>query len=226
MLAELPEPKPRELAQAYRPFEWPTGVETVLPPPPGALAVDLARLALERQTRRAFDRLPVEGLSGLLGLTCRAHSTTGSPYGFEQQFRAVISAGAIHPIHVLVQRDRWRPWERYDPLKHSLCEVSDSTESATAARSQADSIVHSGHCTLLALVAEPGKTNAKYTDPETLIWRDAGVLIGALSWVAEAQGLSLCPLGVTGTEQVRQLGPQGTLFGVGMLLVGARPAGV
>jgi hypothetical protein len=80
--------------------------------------------------------------------------------------------------------------------------------------------------TLLAFVAEPGKTASKYENHETLVLRDAGVMLGYLSVVSEFLGFSFCPLGLTGEPYISQqlLNGDGRLTGVGLALVGERPS--
>ncbi|WP_168797375.1 nitroreductase family protein [Lampropedia aestuarii] len=223
MAVELPEPKPKIPVEPYKPFSWPGGPTFSLGQFAIKETVDLHQLVLERQSRRTFSPLPLEKLEGLLSICCRTYSWSTSDLGFEQQFRGVPSAGAIHPIHVLVQRYRHSGWERYDPINHSLVEIPGSHDLASAARVAADAIVASGDATLIALVAEPGKTAAKYYFPESLIWRDAGIIIGALAWSAEALSLNICPLGATGTSFVSLISREKTLIGVGLVLIGGRP---
>jgi len=69
-------------------------------------------------------------------------------------------------------------------------------------------------------VAEPGKTSAKYSSSSSLVWRDAGVLLGHIGLAAESLGLNYCPLGITGEPWVSQLDSQGKLSGVGLALLG------
>ena len=223
MAAELPEPKPKIPVEPYEPFSWPDGPTLVLGQGSLKGTVDLQQLVLERQSRRTFAPLPLEKLEALLSICCRAYSWSASDLGFEQQFRGVPSAGAVHPIHVLVQRYRHSGWERYDPINHSLVDVQGSHDLALAARVAADAIVASGDATLIALVAEPGKTAAKYLFPESLVWRDAGVIIGALAWSAEALSLNICPLGATGTPFISSISRERALIGVGLVLIGGRP---
>lgn len=224
MAADLPDPRPRATLKPYVPFRWPGGAPVPLAPAPSELNINVSQVFLQRQSRREFAALPLEKLGHLLSFCCRANSRTSSALGFEQQYRGVPSAGAVHPIHVLVQRERSGVWEHYDEVNHALVRIDSSENLAGSARAQADGIVPSGDATLFAFAAEPGKTDAKYEDPASLIWRDAGVVVGAVAWAAEALGLNCCPLGATGTKHVSPLGPAGTFFGTGMLLVGGRPS--
>ncbi|SEM10533.1 hypothetical protein SAMN05518845_11692 [Variovorax sp. YR750] len=85
-----------------------------------------------------------------------------------------------------------------------------------------DELIAAPVATLLLLVAEPGKTAAKYFNSESLVWRDAGVLLGYLSLAAEALGLAFVPLGITGDPWAGKLVDESGLAGVGAALVGRR----
>lgn len=126
----------------------------------------------------------------------------------------------MHPIHVLVARDV-EPWMRYDPVTHELVELLGSTDSAAAGRDVASHIIELRRGVLLGLVTEPGKTSVKYENHETLVWRDAGVVLGYMSLVAEALGLSFCPLGITGHPYLTAYLPAPTqLQASGLAVVG------
>ena len=177
---------------------WPSGVRRRLSPFLGSLRTDLVELLEHRQTRRAFGtEASQEDLGSFLWLTCRNRSLRPSPYGSPHESRPHPSAGGMHPVHVLAARSG-EPWFRYDPIEHSLVELPESLSAARRARLMANELtpLHAG--VLLALVAEPGKTGAKYEHHESLVWRDAGVVLGYMSLVAEALQLSFCPLGLLG----------------------------
>ena len=143
-----------------------------------------------------------------------------SDYGFEQHFRPHPSAGAMHPIHVVCQRQEGMPWERYDTLRHILAEIPGSESNAQLAREKSAHILPTAEAVLVGLVAEPGKTEAKYESAQSLIWRDAGVVLGYLSVIAEALKLGFCPLGMTGDVYLAPISATGQLRGVGLALVG------
>lgn len=75
---------------------------------------------------------------------------------------------------------------------------------------------------MLTLAAEPARTAAVYRHPESLIWRDAGVLLGFMSAVAELQGLSFRILGLTGEAWIRTIDSTSALFAAGVALIGAK----
>lgn len=216
------EPRPRATPGYYEPFKWPRGEVTRLEPAAAQFNVDIVQVLQERQSRRSLDALPLPELGALLWLTCRTHSLRLSEFGFDQEFRPYPSAGAMHPIHVVCQRSAEMPWERYEPLEHALVGVPGTEALAQSAREKAGNILPISEAVLVGLVAEPGKTAAKYECVESLVWRDAGVLLGYLSIVAETLGLGFCPLGMTGNSFLAPVSTAGQLHGVGLAVIGTQ----
>jgi hypothetical protein len=110
---------------------------------------------------------------------------------------------------------------RYNPTEHSLIELPGSSHSAAEGRAAASRVLELEHGILLGLVAEPGKTAAKYENHETLVWRDAGVVLGYMSLIAETLGLSFCALGITGQPYLTSYLPDAcSLQASGLAVVG------
>lgn len=196
------DPFPRDQARPYSPFAWPQGPALALPLRSEPLQVDMVGLMEQRQTRREFSREPTENeLGDFLWLVCRNRASRPSPFGFEQESRPHPSAGGMHPIHVLLARPQ-QGWHYYEPVEHSLTQLPGSQMAAAQARQDSSAVVPLNCGILIALAAEPGKTAAKYEHPESLVWRDAGAILGYMSIVAEALSLSFCPLGLLGGEFV------------------------
>lgn len=129
----------------------------------------------------------------------------------------------MHPIHVLVGAAA-TPWQRYDAVSHVLREVPGSEPHLGEVWRAAEEVLPTGRGLLLALVAEPGRTAAKYKHPDSLIWRDAGVMLGYMSVVAEVLNLPFCPLGITAEDEfAKLLQPPARLFGAGLALLGGCP---
>jgi len=212
----FPDPYPRTSILAYTKFTWPVANCVELPVP---LTGESASLGFAgRRTQRTFGPVSVGQIGALLWHTVRCQDTAPSPFGFELQFRPVPSAGAIHPIHVLLEHEGH--WVLYQPLSHRL-ELLSATKPLDDLRGAAKVVVDPQQGRLIVFVAEHGMTGAKYENPESLIWRDAGVVQGAMATVAAQLGLSMCLLGLTGHEAVSKLGNEGQLWGVGMAIVGA-----
>lgn len=218
---DLGDPRPKPVLSSYEPLEW-SGARVALQRIGAHRSTALAVMLATRRSRRQFGApATVEDLAALFDLCCRTQAIEPSLLGFDLEFRPHPSAGALQSVHCLVQRMPGDAWARYDARHHELVLLPESTCCAEATRRLADDLVPTSHASLLALVAEPGKAAAKYEDPESLIWRDAGVLLGYFSIAAEALGLAFCPLGITGEPVVgAALDEQGRLRGVGLALLG------
>jgi len=220
---DLDSPTPRATPRTYAPIAWRDGARRSLPKPTLLGDLSLAEVLAKRASRRNFAGPPEdEPLSALLNAVSRPVSTEPSRFGFPLEFRPTPSAGALHPIHLLLQPTLGVPWLRYEAATHELIEVAGSKALADAARTAAGELVACPRATVIGFAAEVGRTSVKYAHAESLVWRDAGVLLGYLHLGAEALGLAFTPLGLTGDPYLRDLDGQGRLRGVGMALVGVR----
>lgn len=215
---DLGTPKPRREAVPYMPYDWVASNSRSLPSPYPFDETPLVATMLGRRTRRVFGTLSDVHLSKFLWLTSHSES---APDG-RISLRTTPSAGAIHPIHVILSNFHEESWWRYVPSEHTLDEISLPPHGFDDLKSAMNEIVPFGEATALLLVAEPGKTASKYESSESLVWRDVGVLLGFQSIAAEGLGLSYCPLGMTGDPWIARLDPERKLVGVGAAFLGSR----
>jgi SagB-type dehydrogenase family enzyme len=173
-----------------------------------------------RRSGREYAAPSIEELAHLLSLSCRVREVLSPAGTLPQSSRPAPSAGALHPIHIILHRRNEPQWNRYDPYTHALWELRSDTPPSVV-RGALESVLPGGDATLMLFAAEPGLTFAKYHRACSLIWRDAGVLQGFLSLAAAAIGLNFCLVGVTGEPWVRGLVEQDALVGVGAAYVGA-----
>lgn len=204
----------------YQPFTWPDGPFHALPEIEDVGDEGIFNLLDHRRTRRTFSALNEEHLGQLLWRCARTQSIADSDYGFDLELRPTPSAGAMHPIHILVHRPDESNWSRYDSRRHGLVKLPAPAETFAAFEEECHKTLPAARATRLLLVAEPGKTCAKYQHAESLIWRDAGALLAVMAVIAEALDYSFCPLGITGEPWASRLAPAGVLIGVGVALVG------
>lgn len=221
---DLGVPSPRSEPIPYSPLEWPeTDVitfEDAQPSERSSTAMSFASLVHQRQTRYGFGPLSRQDLGVLLALTCKVKALGSCNLGFPLSKRPAPSAGAIHPIHVILHIPEMPVLYRYDPYAHALLELRCGVDTEQLRRAMNEIVeVESG--VLLMFVAEPGLTCSKYENAASLIWRDAGVLQGYFSMAAEYMGLHYVPLGVTGEPWVRRIVDKGGVAGVGVALVGS-----
>ncbi|WP_177213725.1 nitroreductase family protein [Variovorax sp. YR750] len=224
---DLGNPRPRTEVQHYVPVRWPESGRiplqplALLPSDDSTFEWSFMDLATRRRSAREFAPLPLDRLGWLLALTSQQLACGPQHLGFPLTLRPSPSAGAIHPVHLVVQSPVLGGWNRYDPAGHELVSVPGGPD-VQVVRREMDELIAAPVATLLLLVAEPGKTAAKYFNSESLVWRDAGVLLGYLSLAAEALGLAFVPLGITGDPWAGKLVDESGLAGVGAALVGRR----
>lgn len=225
----LGNPRPRADPRQYAPVQWTEsdlrGFEELGLPrvsrEPTSSEASFAEVISRRRTRYELGIPPSHAVEDLLCLTCRVQMQFDSPLGFPLSRRPVPSAGGIHPIHIVLHASGSNQVHRYDPFQHGLRRVESALDTQKL-RTAMHAVVPGDQAVLLLLVAEPGMTAAKYANANSLIWRDAGVLLGSLSFAAEALGLNFVPLGVTGDPWASQLVGGPGLCGVGVALVGSR----
>lgn len=218
---DLGNPSPRPEVLPYAPIQWPCREEIPLGPASDVCArsISFDELASRRRSRRSFAPLSLDMLGALTWLSCRTLRSGTRYSGLDLSLRPSPSAGAIHPIHVLVIRPESNEWHRYDPVGHSLCRVQTLLDPRRV-RDDMQQVLPAPQATLILFAAEPGLTAAKYDASCSLVWRDAGALLGTMTLAAESLELSFCPLGVTGEPWIGQLLDQPGLAGVGAAFVG------
>jgi SagB-type dehydrogenase family enzyme len=218
----MSEPAPLPEPRVYEPVAWPVRDRVVLPPP-GLLRElpPLDSVLLTRRSARRFGVLSLESLGALFWHVLRTQSSSASQLGFELQRRPVPSAGAIHPIHVMVYSAKWG-WAKYCSREHALHMLQSDEHASAQLLALADEVLPRGDASLLAFIAEPGMTAAKYEPSESLVWRDAGVVQGVFAVVAEALNLNFSLLGMNGGAWAQSLDGAGRLMGAGLAWVGSR----
>ena len=219
MWPDLGQPAPRADAVPYSPLTWPSGSCVSLDS--GDLGCgELSTTTLKtRRTLREFGPISLKALGPWFELSCRVLALQTSELGFDLTRRPAPSAGAIHPIHVVLAGPSDSSWYRYDPFLHALLSFECAVDSRETHESM-QTIVPASNATLVLLVAEPGRTQAKYANSTSLVWRDSGALLATMGIAAHALSLAFCPLGATGEPWASRLLEKQGLAGVGAAFVG------
>jgi SagB-type dehydrogenase family enzyme len=218
----LAEPRPREIPECHQAFQWPDGKVMPLAPPrqPRQSFCDVVN---GRRSQRTFAAMDGTDLSTLLWLSARVIDRQPSALGGDLTLRPAPSAGALHPIHILMCSVRDQQWQRYDPFNHSLVGVPEGLLPVESALQAVESALPVSDGTLIWLAAEPGRTATKYENSDSLVWRDAGALLSQLGLVSSLLGLHFCSLGLTGSDWASPLDQQHLIRGVGLAIAGAPP---
>jgi len=217
------DPTPRSVPNPYTPIKWEISECRSLPVPDSEALASTAAMLDARHSERIFSPVPESLIGALFWHVTRTKETASSLLGFHIEHRPIPSAGAIHPIHLVIQLADEGGWARYHPQEHRLDLLAMGDQLLRPLVNHSEQVVPLGGGHLILFVAEPGKTAAKYENVDSLIWRDAGILQGSLALVAAALGLNYCLLGITGNPWAAQLSNQGKLQGVGVAILGTKP---
>ncbi len=112
---DLGDPMPRPAPERYQPLEWDVGEICPLPAFSGTLDRSFSEVLDARVSHREFGFVDDHELGALLWLACRTRGVGASNLGFDLEHRAAPSAGAIHPIHIVVRRPGDNRWWLYAP---------------------------------------------------------------------------------------------------------------
>jgi SagB-type dehydrogenase family enzyme len=146
-------------------------------------------------------------LAALLTRTARVVLSGCDDFGVPITHRPYPSAGARHPIDLRVAAIEVDSLDSgsyvFDPMGCSLNAEGDIPEEAIAkVREQAE--VSRGPAAGIVCVAHFERTLARYPAGSSLVWRDAGILLGLLQLVATDLGLASCIVGATGSVERRR----------------------
>lgn len=222
---ELGDPRPKQLPEIYEPIQWQTGETRPLPASPEALDLPFGEILSLRMSQRSFKVVDDQQLGRFLWHACRTRGMGASELGFDLEHRASPSAGAIHPIHVVMKRPGDDRWWLYRPRTHELTVIKRASRKLLGLYEYSQEVLKGDDAIRILFLAEPGKTLGKYRDGCSLIWRDAGALLAVMALTATALGLNFCPLGITGEPWASKLVDQGKLAGVGLALLGDSASG-
>jgi hypothetical protein len=223
---DLGNPTPRTEPTRHAPLQWPKGDHTVpVNAPRSVPGPHFLDVLSRRRSCREFAPVPLELMVAMVGellwTSCRTQALGSDSLGFRISRRPIPSAGAIHPIHVIVNVPGLQCWYRFDPDHERFVELPTSLR-VDGVRASLDPVLPAPNAALMLFVAEPAMTAAKYEQSASLVWRDAGAVQGILALTAEALGMGCVLLGVTGDSWSRQLVEQPGLRGVGTAFVGVR----
>lgn len=159
-------------------------------------------------------------------LTATAEWTAADGYVERQTF--IPSAGARHPLTALIlhrsgdaPHRAWAVSPSRTPLRFEVTRHQPHIEAILNSATNALRATEPPE-TLLVVLARFRRTLSKYTDGHTLVWRDAGVFVGAAHFVAESLNLRSCIAGIAETTALPLAGTSDALVDVGALALSER----
>ena len=214
------DPRPRQTPFPYLGFQWPVArsfkCQSVDQPP--------ARLFnAVVDDRRSVREMSLLKLKEVVNTVAYVNVPRYRKHGDQlvRTKRLAISAGALHPISVVIldSRRSTRAFV-YEPQSHTLSMLKADRNHVGALIDKVRAVLPKADGTVLAFVAEPAKTEACYENGSSLFWRDAGALMQSTALVASAFDQAFCPVGILGGEVPMALDAQGELVSCGVAVLG------
>jgi nitroreductase len=158
-------------------------------------------LLSRRRTVRIFRRPSERVLSDLLWLTQGVSSLSSREHG------PLPSPGGLHSVKIVVLHYPEHPKDAfmYLPDQHTLGLVATGLAVQAALRSFS-AVVPVGGGSFLWFLGDKGRLESKYHNPESLMWKEAGVLTAGVYLAAANLGLNCCAVGRNGGRELKQLG--------------------
>lgn len=214
-----PVPIPHGVPLAAREIEF----SGVLPLPrfSGRSLPSIDLVLAHRCSRREFGPLALAAFADFVWLSLRTLAVRRNSL---TEHRPLPSFGGLHVVQCVflnVPGKIANP-ALYDSQRHTLALLNASGEIAQAVIAAFSRVIPVGSGTLIIFAADIDRAQSVYEHPESLIWRDAGVMLGGMSLVAEALGLSFCATGRVGQAEVAKLFSTGRWMAAGGAILGSR----
>jgi hypothetical protein len=201
----------------YVDYAWPIESSRLFEPFSAPLGRSFVDVFERRRSIRALSPAPLELTVGALLFALKPRFWKEGD-ALRRSRRPALSAGALHPISVLLF-DELAVF-RLNADSCMLEKLTFPTEARDAWVSKCHRILPTANGTFLTLVADMARPMSAYAHSETLVWRDAGAMLQALALVAELFGLGFCPLGILGNEVASALPSGKQLLAVGAAAIG------
>jgi SagB-type dehydrogenase family enzyme len=222
-LTDSTDPKPRETPLNSPRYVYHKLDKRYLPIPKSSRRDKFFTILESRRTRRHFRKISEANLGELLWYSGKTFNSRLLPNGRIVQYRCCPSAGAVHPIDILLLDTSKDSILIYDPVGHAVETLDGSREQVKELKKLAESIVEIEDGQIFWFAAEFNRTLDVYQNGESLVWRDVGALVATICYVCEALSLNCCPIGATGEPHVSTFLNSGTsIVGVGGCVVGVR----
>lgn len=216
----LKNPKPKLLEDIVEPFSYPIKGKIKLLRPSSKYCVNFFDLTLTRRSARNFTALLPNQLDILLWYGAKAIDTYIQSNNYILSRRPSASAGARHPIDILVCARSPLSIAYYNPFEHTLNQLDYNSSILNDLMNHVNENIAIQDGTFLWLIAHFPRTAAKYDNAESLIWRDAGALLHQLQLTASSLKINSCCVGTLGEPFIKLLEPSANTISAGGIIIG------
>lgn len=216
-------PIPKTHPHSFVPYVYPMISKKILTRNFVRRELNFLDVLLSRRSSKEFAPISIRKLSELLFLSCKVRVIQKDNSGYLTSKRSAPSAGARHPIDVLISLPTTlnkRTLDYYNPVEHSLNELSLSNSLLHNFFIEVNQNIRIRNACVIWFSIQTGKTTSKYENAESLYWRDAGALLYCIQIVACYLNLKSCPLGTLATNSFKGLLNSNSLLPGGGILIG------
>ena len=216
-------PIPKNNPDEFIPFKYPIKVKRKLIRGFKKRSSDFLDVLLTRRTEQKLNSPSQVNISELLYYSNRVHSIHQDDFGYLVTKRTCPSAGARHPIDLLVSiptKEKRRILEYYNPIDHSLNELSIPKSTQESFFEEINENLSIENSCIIWFSIQGDKTGSRYENPESLYWRDAGALLYCIQLISTYLGLKTCPLGSLASNSFYSLFKSDKLISGGGILIG------
>lgn len=218
-------PSIREKHLEYEPFVYPSLEKITLP----VFAFskrqkDFLDVFRERRSEKQLGVCTLEELSEILFHAVKPYTISRDDYDMTVYRSASPSAGGRHPIDILVglpEKEERRLYF-YEPLLHSLLRLDIPIELQREFFDDINQTLLLGDSVLIWFSIQYMRTASKYTDFESLVWRDAGAQLCCLQQVAKYVRLDSCPIGYLAKDTFNRMFHCDSLISGGGMIIGLK----
>lgn len=218
-------PSIREKHLEYVPFVYPSLEKIALPRVTiSKRQKDFLDVLRERRSVKHLGGCSIEKLSEILFHAVKPYTIYKDDYDMTVYRSASPSAGGRHPIDILVglRENDERQIFLYEPLSHSLLRLDIPLESQCEFCEDVNQTLPLGDSVLVWFSVQYMRTASKYTDYESLVWRDVGAQLSCLQQVAKYVGMDSCPIGYLAEESFDKMFNSSFLISGGGMIIGLK----
>lgn len=217
-------PTPKENPEIFHSDVYLVKNKKGLPESQQTLNSDFFTVLKKRRSSNKIGKLTDQDLSNVLYHAVRPISIAASAEGYYTSLRPSPSAGARHPVDILIINPNDVEIDDkihlYNPLDHSLNSIEIDSHELKIFIDHVNENKQIQDSTLIWFSIQKGKTSSKYLNPESLFWRDCGALLMCLQLVATAFNLKTCPIGTLGLPYFNRVINSNEIQSGGGILIG------
>lgn len=220
------EPVPKAAESVRTKDRWTVTSTIDVPPLELDQTLRFVNVLLSRRTRRACEPMDLHDVLSLIQFAVNSRQI-GEGDNLGRLRKIPISAGAMHPVEVLVVAGPGvsEPILYCDSYNTFGTVQFHSPELAKIELQALAEIVPQAAGHFLLFVANLRHIAQAYEQPRSLLWRDAGALLQTLSLIATALDCAFVPFGSTGSSLLDALiAPHEDYVAVGTGIIGKVPA--